>query len=215
MCCAVSDWEACGDTFYCEEHLYDLHWQDVDLDTHKCVQRNWLQHIRGLSKSADCHSSCRAVLRDASPQQSAAAAEAPSTCQQPHACTANILAQAASTHDLTIYKHQPCAAALCNPVATCPCTPSLRPYLCRVAAAPFGGPVAVVRDEQSLVVIRSGATGGRPLVRIFSASGQLQGSFLWEGARLLAWGWSNELELVMVDVAGKVRCDRLVGLLSG
>lgn len=32
---AVSDWEACGDTFYCEEHLYDLNWLDVDLDTHK------------------------------------------------------------------------------------------------------------------------------------------------------------------------------------
>lgn len=42
-------------------------------------------------------------------------------------------------------------------------------------------------------------------MRIFSASAQLQGSFLWEGARLLAWGWSNELELVMVDVPGKVR----------
>jgi hypothetical protein len=33
--CAVSDWEACGDTFYCEEHLYDLNWPDVDLETHK------------------------------------------------------------------------------------------------------------------------------------------------------------------------------------
>jgi hypothetical protein len=41
-------------------------------------------------------------------------------------------------------------------------------------------------------------------VRIFSASGQLQGSFLWEGGRLLAWGWSNELELVLVDVGAKV-----------
>jgi hypothetical protein len=62
------------------------------------------------------------------------------------------------------------------------------------------------------VVIRGGATGGRPLVRIFSAAGQVLGSFLWEGARLLAWGWSNELELVMVDVAGKVRVRRLVCL---
>ena len=59
------------------------------------------------------------------------------------------------------------------------------------------------------MVIRGGATGGRPLVRIFSASGQLQGSFLWEGGRLLAWGWSNELELVMVDVGGKVRPERV------
>lgn len=55
------------------------------------------------------------------------------------------------------------------------------------------------------MVIRGGATAGRPLVRIFSASGQLQGSFLWEGGRLLEWGWSNELELVMVDVNSKVK----------
>lgn len=35
LCAAVSDWEACADTFYCEEHLYDLNWPDVDLATHK------------------------------------------------------------------------------------------------------------------------------------------------------------------------------------
>jgi hypothetical protein len=51
-------------------------------------------------------------------------------------------------------------------------------------------------------------------VRIFSASGQVLGSFLWEGARLLAWGWSNELELVMVDVAAKVRLRQQVLLLT-
>ncbi|KAF8057673.1 VCL1 [Scenedesmus sp. PABB004] len=106
---AVSDWEACGDSFYCQEHLYDLHWQDVDLE----VQR--------------------------------------------------------------------------------------------VAAAPFGGPLAVMRDESALVVVPRGApAGGRPVVRIFSAAGALLGSFLWEGARLAGWGWSAELELVMVDAAGKV-----------
>ncbi|KAF6254839.1 vacuolar protein sorting-associated protein 16 [Scenedesmus sp. NREL 46B-D3] len=105
---AVSDWEPCAETFYCQEHLYDLSWQDVDLD----VQR--------------------------------------------------------------------------------------------VAAAPFGGPLALMRDESALTVVRSGAPGGRPVVRVFSCSGQLLGSFLWEGAKLAGCGWSSELELVMVDVAGKV-----------
>ncbi|WIA22377.1 hypothetical protein OEZ85_004684 [Tetradesmus obliquus] len=105
---AVSDWEPCADTFYCQEHLYDLGWQDVDLD----VQR--------------------------------------------------------------------------------------------VAAAPFGGPLALMRDESALTVVRSGAPGGRPVVRIFSCAGQLLGSFLWEGGKLAGWGWSSELELLLVDAAGKV-----------
>jgi hypothetical protein len=61
-----------------------------------------------------------------------------------------------------------------------------------------------MRDESALTVVRSGAPGGRPVVRIFSCAGQLLGSFLWEGGKLAGWGWSSELELVMVDVAGKV-----------
>jgi hypothetical protein len=73
-----------------------------------------------------------------------------------------------------------------------------------VAAAPFGGPIAVVRDEEALVEVRGGVAGGRPLVRLFTSSGQLTGSFLWEGSRLVAWGWTNELQLVMVDSQAKV-----------
>lgn len=75
----------------------------------------------------------------------------------------------------------------------------------RLCAAPFGGPMAIMRDEAALVVVRSGApSGGRPVVRIFSAAGTLLGSLLWDGGRLAGWGWSNDLELMMVDVGGKV-----------
>lgn len=42
------------------------------------------------------------------------------------------------------------------------------------------------------------------MVRIFSCAGQLLGSFLWEGGKLAGWGWSSELELLLVDAAGKV-----------
>lgn len=93
----------------------------------------------------------------------------------------------------------------------CRATPVQRPKLTspqtprRVAAAPFGGPVAVVRDEEALVVVRGGAPAGRPLVRVFTCAGALLGSFLWEGGRLVCWGWSSELELVMVDAGAKVR----------
>ena len=29
---AVGDWEACGDAFFARDHLYDMAWQDVDLE---------------------------------------------------------------------------------------------------------------------------------------------------------------------------------------
>jgi hypothetical protein len=28
----VGDWEACGDHFYCRELLYDMAWEEVDLE---------------------------------------------------------------------------------------------------------------------------------------------------------------------------------------
>eukprot|EP00775_Hariotina_reticulata_P009376 gene9376-9539_t len=83
----------------------------------------------------------------------------------------------------------------------------------KVTAAPFGGPIAVVRDEEALVEVRgSVGGGGRPLVRVFTSSGQLTGSFLWEGSRLADWGWSNELQLIMVDSQAKVYFYSLLGV---
>jgi hypothetical protein len=38
----VSDWEPCADTFYCQEHLYDLSWQDVDLDVQRWAAQQLL-----------------------------------------------------------------------------------------------------------------------------------------------------------------------------
>lgn len=34
---AVGDWEVCGDCFYAKELLYDMQWEDVDLE-----QRRWV-----------------------------------------------------------------------------------------------------------------------------------------------------------------------------
>lgn len=33
---AVGDWEVCGDCFYAREHLYDMQWEDVDLEQKRC-----------------------------------------------------------------------------------------------------------------------------------------------------------------------------------
>ncbi|GAX81388.1 hypothetical protein CEUSTIGMA_g8819.t1 [Chlamydomonas eustigma] len=104
---AVGDWEACGDAFYSRELLYDMMWEDTDLDSK------------------------------------------------------------------------------------------------RVCCSPFGGPIAVVRDERQMVVITSGGSV-RPIIRTFAASGRLLGSHVWDKGRIIGWGWSASLDLVVVDEQGRV-----------
>ncbi|MEW5298634.1 MAG: hypothetical protein WDW36_001730 [Sanguina aurantia] len=82
----------------------------------------------------------------------------------------------------------------------------------RIACARFGGPIATVRDERQMVAL--GAGGMRPVIRTFTASGKALGSAMWAGAGILEWGWSDELELVVVDTSGmlwvfNMHCERL------
>ena len=44
----------------------------------------------------------------------------------------------------------------------------------------------------------------RPIIRIFSAAGQELGSAVWDKGRIIEWGWSSDLELVVVEEGGKV-----------
>jgi hypothetical protein len=78
---------------------------------------------------------------------------------------------------------------------------------CRFACATYGGPIATIRDERLLTEVTrlSGDGSVRPVLRIFSSSGAHLGSRLWEGGRLVGWGWSAEQELVTVEAKGKVR----------
>jgi hypothetical protein len=50
----------------------------------------------------------------------------------------------------------------------------------------------------------------RPVVRMFSASGAELGSFVWDGARLAGWAWTDDLELLLVEGTGRVSafCNR-------
>ena len=52
----------------------------------------------------------------------------------------------------------------------------------RVAAAKYGGPVALIRDESQLVQLAGGES--RPLVLLFTAAGRPLGKFLWDKARV-------------------------------
>lgn len=62
--------------------------------------------------------------------------------------------------------------------------------------------MALVRDERQMVVVTAGSI--RPVIRIFTASGHQLGSYLWDKGRLVAWGWSSSLELLILDERGRV-----------
>lgn len=72
-----------------------------------------------------------------------------------------------------------------------------------MCCAKYGGPIATVRDDRKIVSVAGGAT--RPAVRVATASGRELASMLWTGGRIVAWGWSDDVELCVMDDSGEVR----------
>jgi hypothetical protein len=72
-----------------------------------------------------------------------------------------------------------------------------------VAAAPYGGPIALVRDEKKIVRVKGAAT--KPIIYIYSASGNLIANFKWDGGRIMQMGWSKTEDLVLVLEDGIIR----------
>ncbi len=71
----------------------------------------------------------------------------------------------------------------------------------RLCCAPFGGPIAAMRDDSKMVVVAAGAST-RPVVRLFSAAGAELGSFLWERGPIAGWGWSDQQVGVWLEPDG-------------
>ena len=84
---------------------------------------------------------------------------------------------------------------------------------CRIFAAPFGGPIAMCRDEGK-VVLHLGAFS-RPDIQLFSPSGAPLGRVLWDKGRIVAAGWTSMEELLVVDDGGRVHRFSLHGAHSG
>lgn len=62
----------------------------------------------------------------------------------------------------------------------------------RVACAPFGGPVAIVRDDRKIIKNAAGQLRSGT-VQIFDAAGAPLGKFLWDRpARLVTFGWTDQ-----------------------
>ncbi|XP_069181353.1 vacuolar protein sorting-associated protein 16 homolog isoform X2 [Procambarus clarkii] len=70
-----------------------------------------------------------------------------------------------------------------------------------VAAAPYGGPLALTRDETKFTKTQH---AGKPLIFIFSSSGKKISSFKWTSGFLLSLGWSRSEDLVCVQEDGAV-----------
>ncbi|KAJ7569267.1 hypothetical protein O6H91_01G069300 [Diphasiastrum complanatum] len=74
----------------------------------------------------------------------------------------------------------------------------------KVACAYFGGPIAIIRDDSKIVQLR--AESARPKLLIFSSSGVLLSSIVWDrpGGRLIALGWTSKEILLCVMQDGNI-----------
>lgn len=71
---------------------------------------------------------------------------------------------------------------------------------CLVAAAPYGGPIAVLRNPWK----KEKSPSIRPLLQIYSSSGVALASLLWKSGPVVLLGWSAEEELLCVQEDGSV-----------
>ncbi|KAK1321762.1 hypothetical protein QJS10_CPA03g00634 [Acorus calamus] len=74
----------------------------------------------------------------------------------------------------------------------------------RVAAAPFGGPIAAIRDDSKIVQLL--AESARRRLLLFTSSGEPIASAAWDkpGGRLVGMSWTDNLNLVCVVQDGTV-----------
>ncbi|XP_005518015.1 PREDICTED: vacuolar protein sorting-associated protein 16 homolog [Pseudopodoces humilis] len=77
---------------------------------------------------------------------------------------------------------------------------------CVVAAAPYGGPIALLRNSR-----RDKTPGARPLLEIYTSSGLLLASVPWKSGRLVQLGWTAGEDLLCIQEDGTVLVYSLLG----
>jgi hypothetical protein len=81
-----------------------------------------------------------------------------------------------------------------------------------VVGAPHGGPIAIVRDEQKVMMLGTGDEDSvRPMMRIYTANGTIISEFLWSHKNLVGLGWTSREELVCVFGDGNANIYTLHG----
>ncbi|KAF2969240.1 hypothetical protein GQX73_g4358 [Xylaria multiplex] len=74
-----------------------------------------------------------------------------------------------------------------------------------VAGAPYGGAVAICRDETRIVTYRPNQST-KPSIDIYSCAGKLLRSIAWDKGSVKGLGWSEDEKLLVVSYDGTVRC---------
>ncbi|RKP37876.1 Vps16, N-terminal region-domain-containing protein [Dimargaris cristalligena] len=80
----------------------------------------------------------------------------------------------------------------------------------KIAAAPFGGPLALIRDDKKLLVANQQQTTDLSIY-LYSSSGKLLGQIECDGFRVVAMDWNSQEQLVCVLNDGTVRTYSLDG----
>ncbi|XP_050751537.1 vacuolar protein sorting-associated protein 16 homolog isoform X2 [Gymnogyps californianus] len=71
---------------------------------------------------------------------------------------------------------------------------------CLVAAAPYGGPIALLKNNAR----KEKSPSARPLLEIYSASGLLLASIPWKSGQLVQLGWTASEDLLCIQKDGTV-----------
>ncbi|KAI8634927.1 vacuolar protein sorting-associated protein [Xylariaceae sp. FL1651] len=74
-----------------------------------------------------------------------------------------------------------------------------------VAGAPYGGAVAICRDETRVVSYKPNQSS-KPSIDIYSCAGKLLKSIAWDKGSIKGLGWSEDEKLLVVSYDGTVRC---------
>ncbi|XP_027064710.1 protein VACUOLELESS1 [Coffea arabica] len=76
----------------------------------------------------------------------------------------------------------------------------------KVACAPFGGPIAAIRDDAKIVQLYSESALRK--LRIFNSAGVQISETVWRnaGGRLIGMAWSDDLKLICITQDGTVYC---------
>ncbi|XP_073236796.1 vacuolar protein sorting-associated protein 16 homolog isoform X6 [Porites lutea] len=72
-----------------------------------------------------------------------------------------------------------------------------------VSAAPFGGPMALIRDDKHFARVQGSAIN-KPIIHIFSSAGRELATVKWDGGPIVQMGWSITEDLLCVADDGTV-----------
>ncbi|KAG6441802.1 hypothetical protein O3G_MSEX001993 [Manduca sexta] len=70
-----------------------------------------------------------------------------------------------------------------------------------VCGAPYGGPMAVMRDKKQFVQIK---TTTKPVITIYNCAGNIISKILWNSGVLVHMGWSDSEQLLCIQESGDV-----------